>query len=88
MKLAAMGHDVVVQSTTRSPVQLSEALKSRLTFADNYSTGIANYAYNLDLNDGRITLICHETPLGSIDPDLVAQLDARLICFAPPEPIQ
>lgn len=79
--LETAGHDVVVQSTTRSPALIGGAMASRIAFADNYGTGVANYLYNADAGDGRRTLICHETPPGSIDPALLAALDARAVYF-------
>lgn len=79
--LEAAGHDIVVQSTTRSPALIGGAMASRISFLDNYGTGVANYLYNADPDDGRTTLICHETPAGSIDPALVATLDARTLFF-------
>lgn len=79
--LEAAGHDVVVQSTTRSPALIGGAMGSRIAFADNYGTGVANYLYNADAGDGRQTLVCHETPPGSIDPVLIEALDARAVYF-------
>lgn len=81
-RLEANGHDVVVQSTTRSPARLDGAIRTMLQFADNYGTGVANYLYNVDPDDQRMTIICHETPPGSIDPALIAALDARTLHFA------
>ncbi len=80
-RLEAMGHDVVMHSTTRSPARIGGAIQSMLRFADNYASGVPNFLYNVDVADGRTTFICHETPPGSIDPVLVAALDARTIHF-------
>lgn len=80
-RLEAQGHDVVVQSTTRSPVRIDGAIRSRLRFTDNYGTAVPNHIYNVDLADPRRTFICHETPAGSVDPALVAALDAQTIDF-------
>lgn len=80
-RLEAAGHDVVVQSTTRSPASIGGAMTSRLQFADNYGTGVANFLYNADPDDGRQTLICHETPPGSVDRTLLGALDARALDF-------
>jgi hypothetical protein len=79
--LEAMGHDVVMHSTTRSPARIGGAIESMLRFADNYGSGVPNFLYNVDPADGRETFICHETPPGSIDPALVAALDARTLHF-------
>jgi hypothetical protein len=78
-QLAAEGHDVVVQATSRSPARLGHALAAKLRFDDNYGTGVRNFLYNADAADGRATWIGHETGAGTIDPALVAALDARLI---------
>jgi len=80
-RLEALGHDVVVQSTTRSPARIDGAIRSRLRFGDNYGTAVPNHIYNVDLADPRLTIICHETPAGSVDPALVAALDAMMIDF-------
>lgn len=79
--LEQAGHDVVVQATTRSPAHIDGPIASGLNFTDNYGTGVANYLYNADPNDGRITILCHETPPGSIDPALIAALGARTLYF-------
>ena len=80
-RLEQLGHDVVMQSTTRSPARIDGAIRTRLSFADNYGTAVRNHIYNVDPDDRRLTLICHETPLASVDPALVAALDARVIDF-------
>lgn len=83
-RMAAAGHDVVVQATSRSPARIGGAIGSALMFRDNYDTGVPNYLYNADPADGRTTWICHETPAGSIDPTLIAALDARTIDWKDP----
>jgi hypothetical protein len=80
-RLEAAGHDVVVQSATRSPVRLGGAIRHALACRDNYGSGIGNFLYNADPADERLTLICHETPPGSVDPALVSALGARTIHF-------
>ena len=79
--LEGAGHDVVVQSSTRSPVHIDGPIARGLRFADNYGTGVANYLYNADPVDGRTTIVCHETPPGSIDPAIIRALDARTLYF-------
>lgn len=78
-RMEQLGHDVVVQSTSRSPARVAEAMKTRLCFADNYATGVGNYLYNADPSEDRTTWIAHETGAGTVDPALIAALDARLI---------
>ncbi len=74
-------HDIVVQSTTRSPAPIDGAVWRGFRFADNYETGVANYLYNADPDDGRVTIICHETPPGSIDRTLIADYRAQTLYF-------
>lgn len=69
--LEAMGHDVVMQSTTRSPAKLGAAMARMLRFSDNYGTDVPNFLYNADPGDVRLTIVAHETPVGSIAPVLI-----------------
>ena len=78
-RLEAEGRDVVVQATSRSPARLGGAMATRLRFGDNYGTGVANFLYNADRDDGRGTWVCRETPPGSVDPILVDALDASVL---------
>jgi hypothetical protein len=80
-QLARAGHDVTVQAAGRSPARLGGAIRTALRFGDNYGTGVPNYLYNVDSGDGRATWFCHETPPGSVDPDLVQALGARLVAW-------
>jgi hypothetical protein len=81
-RLQRAGHDVVVQATSRSPARLGGAMGTGLRFRDNYETGVPNFLYNADLDDGRANWLCHETPEGSIDPSLVEALGAELVRWA------
>lgn len=81
-RIEAEGRDVVMQATSRSPARLGAAMASRLRFEDNYGTGVPNYLYNADPSDGRANWICHETPAGSVDPALIAVLDASVVEWA------
>ncbi|HVQ08256.1 MAG TPA: phosphoribosyltransferase domain-containing protein [Allosphingosinicella sp.] len=80
-RLEQAGHDVVVQAASRSPVRIGGPIASAMSFRDNYRAGVANYLYNATSGDGRRTIICHETPPGSIDPELVRALDATCLHF-------
>jgi hypothetical protein len=73
------GHQVEVQSTTRSPVHVGGAIKCAMTFNDNYGTPVPNFLYNVEHDEDRKVIICHETPKFSIDPRLVDQLDAACL---------
>lgn len=78
-RLEQAGHDVVVQATSRSPIHLGGPIRHALSFRDNYGSGAPNYLYNAD--EPRVTLVCHETPPGSIDPALLDALRARPVYF-------
>ena len=80
-RLEREGRDVVVQATSRSPAWIGGAIGHALVFRDNYETGVPNYLYNAAPANGRESLICHETPAGSIDPALIAALDADTLAW-------
>lgn len=80
-RLEAAGHDVVMQSTSRSPALPGGAIDHTLQFEDNYDTGLPNFLYNADPADARNSLICHETPADSIDGALITALKATCIKF-------
>ncbi|MEA3640694.1 MAG: phosphoribosyltransferase domain-containing protein [Lamprobacter sp.] len=65
--LERAGHDVHVQSTTRSPILLGADIRQRLIFKDNYGEGIPNYLYNVDPNAYARIILCHETPIDSLN---------------------
>jgi hypothetical protein len=72
-ELERKGFKVKVQSTTRSPIHQGNDIVLACQFEDNYEDGIANFIYNLNLNDYREIILCHETPLG---PPLTDRLHA------------
>lgn len=80
-ELERRGHDVVVQSTTRSPVHVGGAIGNAIEFSDNYGTGVTNYLYNQTKENGRIVVACHETPEGTMCPELHRQLDVIALKF-------
>ncbi len=57
------GFKVKIQSTTRSPIHQGNAIGSVCRFEDNYRDGIPNFIYNLNPDDYRDIILCHETPL-------------------------
>jgi hypothetical protein len=61
--LEAKGFKVKVQSTTRSPIHQGNDIRLVCQFEDNYEDGIPNFIYNLNPNDYRDIILCHETPL-------------------------
>jgi len=80
-RLESLGHDVEVQATTRSPIHLGGAIHSMIELTDNYATGVPNFLYNVTPASERRVLICHETPVGSIDPAFTDMLNAECIFF-------
>jgi len=75
------GVDVVVQSTTRSPILIWGAVDHAVTFPDNYGEGVANYLYNVAPGQYDHVLACHETAPGPALYQLARLLDARLFHF-------
>lgn len=59
------GYCVKVQSTTRSPIHVGNAIASVCAFEDNYEDNITNYVYNLNFTQYREIILCHETPLNA-----------------------
>ncbi len=43
-----MGVDVEMLSTTRAPLKVGNAIKTKMTFSDHYGDGIEHYLYNYD----------------------------------------
>ena len=79
--LEQRGVDVVVQSTTRSPVLVWGAVASALAFPDNYGEGVGNFLYNVTPGQYDHVLICHETAPNAALLDLARLLHARLFHF-------
>jgi hypothetical protein len=61
--LEAKGFKVKVQSTTRSPIHQGNDIALVCQFEDNYDDAIPNFIYNLNPDDYRDIVLCHETPL-------------------------
>jgi len=55
------GVDVYFQATTRSPVNVDGAIKSKLRFKDNYFENIDNFLYNVIDKSYNKIFICYET---------------------------
>jgi hypothetical protein len=62
-KLECNDFKVKVQSTTRSPIHQGNDIALVYQFEDNYEDGIPNFIYNLNVDDYREIILCHETPL-------------------------
>ena len=75
------GLDVVVQSTTRSPILTWGAIEHAMGLPDNYGEGIPNFVYNVAPGQYSHVLICHETPAGDALHGLARTLNARLFHY-------
>ncbi len=62
LKLEQQGFETYVQSTTRSPILIGNAIQNCLEFQDNYEDGIPNYLYNYQADQYDAVAIVHETP--------------------------
>lgn len=82
LALEEAGVDVMYQSTSRTPVIVGHgAMKCAMRFTDNYGDGIQNFSYNVAPGMYDSVIICHETPEGTVDGDLVHALNARTLRF-------
>lgn len=79
--LEQCGVDVVVQSTTRSPILQWGAVSHALTFPDNYGEGVANFIYNVAPGQYDHVFICHETPPNAALQQLAHAVGGRLFHF-------
>ncbi|NMM26297.1 MAG: hypothetical protein HHJ12_03160 [Glaciimonas sp.] len=79
--LEQRGIDVVVQSTTRSPILEWGAVGHALTFPDNYGEGVANFIYNVAPGQYDHIFICHETPPDAALHQLAKAVGGRLFHF-------
>ncbi len=82
LALEEAGHDVVFQSTTRSPILVGDAIISRREFADNYGDGIPNYLYNFDSSRWPIVIYEHPNMLEThaLVNDLTNDLAGSALC--------
>jgi hypothetical protein len=79
--LEELGLDVVVQSTTRSPILKWGAVSAALAFPDNYGEGVTNFLYNVTPGMYEHVFICHETPPNAALRGLAEVFHARLLHF-------
>lgn len=73
-RLEAAGAHAFYGSTTRSPIAVGYAIKSAISFMDNYGLGIPNFVYNVAHQQFDRILVCTETPAESIDNQLLKAL--------------
>lgn len=79
--LQANGVNVVVQSSTRSPILQWGAVSHRLNFPDNYGEGVENFLYNVAPGQYDHVFVCHETPPNSALQQLARAVQGRLFHF-------
>lgn len=79
-RLERAGADVHFSSTSRSPIALGHAIGHALSFGDNYGLGIPNFLYNVQPGQFDRVLICTETPAQAVSAELIAALNAEVIC--------
>ena len=79
--LEALGLDVVVQSTTRSPILKWGSVSAALAFPDNYGEGVTNFLYNVTPGMYDHVFICHETAPNDALRGLAEVFHARLFHF-------
>jgi len=79
--LEANGVNVVVQSTTRSPILPWGAVSHILNFPDNYGEGVDNFVYNIAPSQYEHVFICHETPPNAALQQLATAVQGRLFHF-------
>ncbi|STQ89033.1 phosphoribosyltransferase domain-containing protein [Iodobacter fluviatilis] len=79
--LEALGCDVQVQSTTRSPILKWGAVSHALCFADNYGEGVENYIYNVTIGQYDHVYVCHETPPNEALQSIAQAVGGRLFHF-------
>ncbi|GBU14953.1 hypothetical protein AwPolaro_03310 [Polaromonas sp.] len=79
--LEASGVNVVVQSTTRSPILQWGAVGHVLSFPDNYGEGVENFIYNVAPSQYDHVFICHETPPNAALHQLAHAVKGRLFHF-------
>lgn len=73
--------NVVVQSTTRSPILQWGAVSHVLSFPDNYGEGVENFVYNVYPGQYDHVFICHETLPNPALNQIAQALNGRLIHF-------
>lgn len=79
--LEARHVNVMVQSTTRSPILQWGAVSQVLRFADNYGEGVENFLYNVAPGQYDHVFICHETPPNAALQQLARAVNGRLFHF-------
>ncbi|ELA09585.1 hypothetical protein MOMA_04245 [Moraxella macacae 0408225] len=55
------------QTTNKQATNSQTAVKSVLSFTDNYGLGMTNFVYNVDFDAWDLVILCIETPSDSVD---------------------
>lgn len=61
LELQRLGHDVALQSTTRSPLMVAGAIADATRVTDPYGEGIPNFLYNRSRSASRQVVVVHES---------------------------
>jgi hypoxanthine-guanine phosphoribosyltransferase len=69
-------NQIKIQSTTRSPVEIGAAIKSKLSFKDNYYPDVNNYLYNVIDKKYDMVFVCYESKTNK-DHLLIDQLKTK-----------
>jgi hypothetical protein len=80
--LEARGHQVRVQSTTRSPILAGfGAIGNAVGVPDHYGEGVPNFLYNHAPADQDLVLVCCEGTANDATRGIAATLSARIVQF-------
>ena len=78
-ELEDLGYTVKFSATTRSPIKLGHAIRSRYVFSDHEGIGITNYLYNVRPDMADQIIVCIESDAQEADPALLKALSADLL---------
>jgi hypothetical protein len=80
-ELEKRGLNVLIHSTTRSPLRLDGDIVSITEVPDVYEEPVRNYIYNLpeNLSEGEIRLLVHEVPTSRTVDEICRRLHARSV---------
>lgn len=76
LELQRRGHDVALQSTTRSPLMVAGAIVDAMRVTDPYGEGIPNFLYNRSRSASRQVVVVHESSDRRCVASLVQELGA------------
>lgn len=79
--LKEAGFDVRFQTTTRSPIMVSNDIQARMSFPDNYGDEIPNFLYNVKSEDYDTVIVCYGTPSETVQLQIIHCLRPVTILF-------